>query len=273
MQEKKVYSGCETLTSISDDCPYKQCDGTGLIWIKDHEKQTEYMRECKCKELKAFQRKLTNAQLPSEFKEATINSFSIDIYGEQKSKERAATAKRIASNFVKKFELLQQQGKGLYIHSSTKGSGKTRLAASILNAIVKVHDSKETPLSVYYSSTADLLAEIKKTFDKESKVKTSDLIDSVKNVDLLVLDDIGVEMVGDWVEETFTRILDYRLQNLKVTIFTSNLEIDALDSKYKSGRISSRVEKMTYPVKMPEEKIRSVLAQKENEDLLSLLLE
>lgn len=258
---------------ISDACPYEKCDGSGLIWIKDNEEKREYMRECSCKELKAFQRKLSNAQLPKEFKDATINSFSIDIYSKQESKERAATAKRIATNFVKKFDLLQEQGKGLYLFSPTKGSGKTRLAASLLNAVLKVHDSEERRIRAYYSSTADLLAEIKKTFDKDSDIKTSEIIDSVKNVDLLVLDDIGVEKVGDWVEETFTRILDYRLQNLKVTIFTSNLEIDSLDEKYPQGRISSRIEKMTFPVKMPNEKIRSELAQKENEDLLGLLLE
>lgn len=231
------------------------------------------MRECACKEIKAFQRKLSNAQLPEEFKNASINAFNIDIYEKQESKERAATAKRIATNFVKKFDLMQEKGKGLYLYSQTKGSGKTRLAASLLNAVLKVHDNEEKRIKAYYSSTADLLAEIRKTFDKDSDVKESEVIDAVKSVDLLVLDDIGVEKVGDWVEETFTRILDYRLQNLKVTIFTSNLEIDHLDEKYPQGRISSRIEKMTYPVKMPDEKIRSVLAQKENEDLLDLLLE
>lgn len=273
-QEKEVYSErYETLNSISEDCPYRKCDGSGLIWIKDHEEKREYMEECKCKEIKLLRKKMVNAQLPEEFKSATINSFSIDIYDQQESKERAAAARRIAGNFVKKFELMQKQGKGLYLYSNTKGSGKTRLAASILNAVVKVHDNKDNPLSVYYSSAADLLAEIKKTFDKESDVKTSDLIDSVKNVDLLVLDDIGVEKAGDWVEETFTRILDHRLQNLKVTIFTSNLEIDDLDTQYPQGRISSRIEKMTYPVKMPEERIRSKIAQAENENLLGLLLE
>ncbi len=231
------------------------------------------MRECECKKIKLLRKKLHNAKLPEEFREATVKSFEIDIYDLQESKERATSAKLIAGNFVKKFDKMLEQGKGLYLYSSIKGSGKTRLAASILNAVVKVHDNQNKPISVYYSSTADLLAEIKKTFDKDSNIKTSDLIDSVKNVDLLVLDDIGVEKVGDWVEETFTRVLDYRLQNLKVTIFTSNLEIAHLDIKYPNGRISSRIEKMTYPVKMPEEKIRSKLAQKENEELLEILLD
>ncbi|MGG3798012.1 ATP-binding protein [Metabacillus fastidiosus] len=239
----------------------------------DHQENCDFMRECACRQVKIIRKKLMAAKLPEEFSEATIRSFDIEIYDSQVSKERAATAKRIATNFIKKFDLMQEQGKGLYLYSQTKGSGKTRLAASILNALLKVHDKPDKPLTMYYSSTADLLAEIKKTFNPDSQTKMSDVIDSIKNVAVLVLDDIGVEKVGEWVEETFTRILDYRLQNHKVTIFTSNLEINELDEKYPQGRISSRIEKMTFPVQMPEEKIRSKLAQKENENLLDLLLE
>ncbi|KIL73720.1 Helicase loader DnaI [Bacillus badius] len=211
--------------------------------------------------------------MPDEFKNITIKSFDINIYEQEESRLRAAQAKRIAGNFVKKFDLMKEQGKGLYLYSSIKGSGKTRLAAGILNALLKTQDSNEQPLSIYYSPTADLIGEIKKTFSEESNIKSSDIIDSVKKVDVLILDDIGVEKVTDWVEETFTRILDFRLQHQKITIFTSNLSIDELDDKYPQGRISSRIEKMTYPVHMPEEKIRSKLAKQENENLLGLLLE
>ncbi|MED4715264.1 ATP-binding protein [Bacillus badius] len=231
------------------------------------------MEKCKCREIKALERKLSAAQMPDEFKNITIKSFDINIYEQEESRLRAAQAKRIAGNFVKKFDLMKEQGKGLYLYSSIKGSGKTRLAAGILNALLKTQDSNEQPLSIYYSPTADLIGEIKKTFSEESNIKSSDIIDSVKKVDVLILDDIGVEKVTDWVEETFTRILDFRLQHQKITIFTSNLSIDELDDKYPQGRISSRIEKMTYPVHMPEEKIRSKLAKQENENLLGLLLE
>ncbi|WP_176713717.1 ATP-binding protein [Pseudobacillus wudalianchiensis] len=231
------------------------------------------MKKCKCREIKVLERKLSAAQMPDEFKSITIQSFNINIYEQDESKKRAAKAKRIAGNFVKNFDLMKEKGKGLYLYSSIKGSGKTRLAASILNALLKTQDSKENPLSIYYSPTADLIGEIKKTFSEESSIRSSDIIDSVKKVDVLILDDIGVEKVTDWVEETFTRILDFRLQHQKITIFTSNLSIDELDYKYPQGRISSRIEKMTYPVHMPEEKIRSKLAKQENENLLDLLLE
>lgn len=263
----------QILSSISEDCPYQKCDGTGLIWMKDHQENTEFMRECKCKANRVLSRKMKWARIPEEFQKVTINSFDINLYSNEKSKEKAKMAKKIAGNFVKKFKEISEQGKGLYFYSSIKGSGKTRLAVSILNALLQVHDTAESPLSVFYSPTADLIGEIKSTFGKDAEVSSTEIINAAKSVDVLLLDDIGVEKASDWVEETLTRILDYRLQNKKMTIFTSNLEIDDLDSCYPSGRISSRIEKMTYPVHMPEEKIRSKLAKLENESLLGLLLE
>ncbi|WP_217609250.1 hypothetical protein, partial [Bacillus sp. GbtcB10] len=75
-------------------------------------------------------------------------------------------------------------------------------------------------LKIIYSSTADLIGEILRTFDIVSKVKITDIMDAVKTADLVVLVDIGVENVTKFVEETFTRILDYRLQYKKPTIIT-----------------------------------------------------
>lgn len=282
MQEEKVYPDrYETLTVISEQhCMYGKCDGSGLIWIINHEKNKEFMEECPCKEVKKLSNRLMSARLPEEFKDASLNSFDINVYDKPESKERAANAKRVAKNYVLKFEKMRELGKGLYFFSKEKGSGKTRLAASILLAITKTHDmvyDKETkkykPLKIIYSSTADLIGEIKSTFDSESKVKSTDIMDAVKTADLVVLDDIGVEKITDFVEETFTRILDYRVQHKKPTILTSNLSIDELDTIYKNGRISSRVEKLAFPVIMPDEKIRKKIAQQENEELLLELYE
>jgi DNA replication protein DnaC len=253
------------------------------LWVRDLEalskkqeegkmiEPNEFMQKCKCRLDKEMSAKLENANIPEEFQGVTIQSFDLNLYHTQKAKKDAEKAKRAAGNFVKNFRLMQKQGKGLYLYSKTKGSGKTRLAASIVNALVKVYDSPEEPLKILFISTVDLLNEIKKTFGDDSKVKTSSLIDTVKTVDVLVLDDIGVENVKPWIEELFTGILDYRLTNKEVTIFTSNSTIEGLDAKYREGRVSSRIEKMAFPVLMPDESIRRELAKQENEELQNLL--
>ena len=46
-------------------------------------------------------------------------------------------AKIIAKRYVEQFEEIQETGKGLYFYSSVKGSGKTRLAVSIANDLIR----------------------------------------------------------------------------------------------------------------------------------------
>ncbi len=251
------------MTAPSEACPYGECDGSGLITIIDNQKGEVFVRMCKCHEIRVIENKLKFACIPDEFKDLTVASFRVDLYKHEDSRARAALAKRIAVNFVKHFEQMQEKGKGLYFYSSTKGSGKTRLAASIGNALIKQYR-----VSVRFITTKALLDEIKSTFHEETGLTYSAVIDAIKRVDVLILDDIGTENKTDWVNETFFNIMDSRMTAHKITIFTSNTPIEGLKHDEK---IRSRINKMAMPVAMPEESIRDALAQKENEELQVLL--
>lgn len=48
--------------------------------------------------------------------------------------------KKIANAFVYSFATFRKQGRGLYIYSSTKGSGKTLLACCLANEVLKKQD-------------------------------------------------------------------------------------------------------------------------------------
>ena len=98
------------------------------------------------------------------------------------------------------------------------------MAISIGNALMKVKRK-----GVKYTTTIDLLDEIKKTFDKDSEVTESELIESIKKIDVLILDDVGVENPTPWVKTIFYSILDGRMDNNKITIFTSNMSMEELD--------------------------------------------
>lgn len=246
---------------MTSNCPYKNCDGSGIILNKENNTATM----CKCYYDSIIDRKLEFANIPETFKDLTINSFRIDLYSKDESKSKAIVAKKMAANFIKNFEIFQEKGKGLYLYSETKGSGKTRMAISVGNAIMKVKR-----LGVKYTTTIDLLDEIKKTFNKDSQINESELINSIKKVDVLILDDVGVENPTPWVKTIFYSILDGRMDNKKITVFTSNLSMDQLQH---DDRLKSRIEKMATPVEFPNESIRSQLAKTENEELQRLLLE
>lgn len=245
--------------SISS-CPYNKCDGSGMFLIDD-----DNAKICQCQHDKIIDRKLEFANIPKEFQDLTIKSFEIDIYTRPDSKTIATIAKKVAANFVKNFEEFQDEGKGLYMYSTEAGSGKTRMAISIGNALIKVKR-----VQVKYTKTVDLLNEITDTFNSNSEMSQKELIDSIRKVEVLILDDVGVENPTPWVKSTFYSILDSRMDNKKVTIFTSNLSLDELKH---DRRLKSRIERMATPVKFPEESIRNNLARQENERLQRLLLE
>lgn len=225
---------------------------------------TNTAKICKCYYDQIVMDKLEFANIPKVFKDLTINSFRVDIYSGSEGINKALIAKKVAANFIKNFEIFQEEGKGLYFYSHTKGSGKTRMAISIGNAIVKIKK-----LGVKYTTTMDLLSEIKNTFNGGSKLTEVQLIDFIKKIDVLILDDLGVENPTPWVKSIFYSILDGRMDNKKITIFTSNLSMDELDY---DERLKSRVEKMAIPIHFPEESIRGKIARRENEELQRLLL-
>lgn len=201
--------------------------------------------------------------MPEEFRSLKISEFKANLYESPEARSKAEAARRAATKFVKEYEMFKEKGKGLYFYSYEKGSGKTRLAASIGNALVSVHRAR-----VKFVTTLDLLDEIKATYNKESAMSENKLLEAVKSVDVLILDDIGVEEPTGWVKEKLYNILNSRMDNKKVTVFTSNSTVAELRH---DDRIKSRIEKMAFPVYMPDESIRSSMAKKENDELMDIL--
>ena len=160
-------------------------------------------------------------------------------------------------------EDFKEKGKGLYLYSKTKGSGKTRLAASLGNALISTYKER-----VKFITTLDLLDEIKGTYNKESALSENDLINAIKEVDVLILDDIGVEGDTPWVSEKLYSILNGRMISKKITMFTSNSRVEELKQ---DERIKNRLEMMAIPIKMPEQSIRTDIAKGENKELQDIL--
>lgn len=247
---------------ISDKCPHKKCDGTGIIFlVKSHGETVG--KECVCKSYKEYLLKLETAKIPLDFIDATVSTFDCSIYDDSNNQSLAEAAKAFAISFVKNFEDFNESGKGIYFYSSIKGSGKTRLSVSILNALIKNYN-----VNAMYISSVNMLNELKKTFNHDANTSSYELIKMFSKIDVLLIDDLAVEKATDWSEEIITQILEDRMNFRRVTIFTSNLEISQLDNKYKGGRISSRIEKMTFPLHMPTESVRSKIAAMENEQII-----
>jgi len=224
------------------------------MYIKDG---YEYSRECPngCRSKKIKNNKLQFADIPKEFESLTVESFDTDCYHQSGAKEKAEMVKTICRNYIAEFNRIKENGKGLYLYSREKGSGKTRMAVSLANEIINRY-----MISAKFTTAIRILDEIKSTWsgnrDSESRsLSEMQLLTEIKQVPVLVIDDIGV--------------LDSRLISKKITIFTSNVKIEDLKL---DERIRSRIGKMAVPVPFPDESVRSSLARKENNDFLKMLI-
>lgn len=244
-------------------CP--KCKDSGYIFHKGADGY-DYASPCECLSSRIMESKLQFANIPKEFKGYTVESFDLGLYTTPDAREKAEMAKVLCTNYIKEFPAISEDGKGLYMYSRTKGSGKTRMAASIANDVISRYR-----ISAKFATTLQILDEIKKTWHEkpgEDAGEQKFLADIIR-VPVLVIDDIGVEKPTEWVNEKFYSILNGRMIQKQVTIFTSNCEMENL---LFDDRIVNRIMKMALPVPFPDESVRASLAKAENKELYDRLL-
>lgn len=101
-----------------------------------------------------------------------------------------------------------------FIIAGKPGTGKTHLAAAIANA------RQERGAEVFFITVADLMDDLRTTFNPSSASSFDQRFNQVKNVGLLVLDDINVGGSSEWAKEKLFQLIDYRYVTRKPTVFT-----------------------------------------------------
>ena len=240
----------------SDVCPI--CHGDE--WVLEIIDGKEVATPCVCR-VKAIQkRRMAFAELPAGLSGLHLASFNISAYKSEENRQKARIACQIVKEYLDMFEDAKRNGMGLYICSETKGSGKTRMAASIANELMEKHNTQ-----VKFSTSMRILTEIRRSYDPGTAMTESQLLSALSTTEVLIIDDFGTERVTDWVKDKFYEIINSRYVDKKVTIFTSNEPIE--DLKY-DDRITNRIKEMCYQVNFPEESVRDHIADKNMQDMM-----
>lgn len=220
----------------------------GIEWLFDREKNLAM--PCQCQEQARMNRRLKIGNLPPLLREANLENFKVEYYQSRESKQLILLALQEINIWLEEPEQFFNKGIGLYLYSDIKGSGKTRMAASIANYLML-----EKQISVKFATTLQIINEIKNTWGEDSGSE-SRLLDALATVKVLIIDDLGVEMNGSkkaWVEDKFYHIINERSLKQLPTIYTSNLPMEQLPYQ---DRITSRIDGMSIRVAFPEESIR-----------------
>lgn len=189
------------------------------------------------------------SMIPFEYLDKTAKDFDWNIYGSGSLE----TERKLTNAFVLNFQKFRKKGKGLYIYSNTKGTGKTYLSYCLANEVMGRYD-----VNVKFTSILEYLDLTKKGYssmaDKEEK-------DSISKATVLILDDIGVEVSREWVNTTLYQLINYRYSNKLITVITSNYPIEQLKV---DDRIKDRINAMCLPLHLPEVSIRALETDRAN---------
>ena len=115
------------------------------------------------------------------------------------------------------------------IFSGGVGCGKTHLSRGIGHALI------EAGWFVKYMKAPALADAMRATNAPDSPVSLSEYVDRLSVLDYLILDDMGMERHTEFSIAEFERMLDYRYENKKHTIISTNLTREEL------ARVSPRL--------------------------------
>lgn len=243
----------------SIDCPI--CGGIGYV-LKD-EDGFEVAVPCQCLPKRILQSRIRFLNLPRSLASMRLKDFSLSVYSPE-AKPVATAACQVVKYYLDNFDKMRESGKGLYLYSSQKGSGKTRMAASIANDLIHNHD-----ISVRFMTSIAILDEIKNSWDNKEYTEHQ-VLDVLFTVPVLIVDDFGAEKSTDWTNDRFYQIINERYLNNRVTIFTSNMSLDNLQC---DSRITNRIKERCFQVDFPEESVRERISSENHKQLMEAIYE
>jgi len=153
-----------------------------------------------------------------EYERFTLDKFVVS----KENQKQFDVVKSFAGRKIDRF--------GLWLYSPNTGNGKTHLAIAALkhwieNSYVPKLDRNgfvECPYSEI--SEPELLLKIRSSYNNGSDLNESEILDEYKNVEFLVLDDLGKTNASDlsFMQRTIYTIIDARNIGHRLTVFTSN---------------------------------------------------
>jgi DNA replication protein DnaC len=165
------------------------------------------MGYCTQRKTRNIQRKNTRlfleAAIPPALRECSLENYITVGRGEsiQRAKSEALKATRTGCSLVLAGDV---------------GTGKTHLAVAV------VHSALEQGRSALFISAIEYLERLKSTFEQKRTDLYMKMVDHVKSVDCLAIDDFGAEKPSAWTIARFYDVINARIEHGVQTIVTTN---------------------------------------------------
>ena len=221
------------------------------------------MVRCECMKFSRPDRLLQRANIPSRYAHCELENFDV-MPSPDRSIEKAKLA---AEKFVAEYPMSQSFG---LLFMGPQGVGKTHLAVGIIKELIR---SKS--VQCLFSTFPELLKEIQNSYNPVSQASELSLLQPILETEVLVLDELGAQNPSSWVRDEVSYVLNYRYNENKVTILTTNFKDEEERKDVKSGitdtlserigvRMRSRLFEMCKTIKMDGNDFRKAVKQAEH---------
>ena len=209
-----------------DDSPIcEKCGGTGYIGTSMCECLAELCRQEQKKELTI----LTGGR-------ESFAQFQLDYYSDRMDPRYGYSPRAIMEKVLKtcrEYALTFHSHSGNLLFVGDTGLGKTFMAACIARAVA------DRGCSVVYESAGQLFSRMERArFESDGECRRE--VEKYENCDLLILDDLGTEMPGQFITSALYNLLNQRIIARKPMVITTNLNVEEMRRRY-SPQIASRL--------------------------------
>lgn len=166
-----------------------------------------------------------------------FEAFDLTYYSDEPDPARGVSDRtqmekvfRVCVNYARTFG----PGSRNLLFRGEPGLGKTFLSACVARVV------SEKGFSVVYETTVDALAAYEDRKFRPSD-EADDRVERLTDCELLILDDLGTEMITEFSKSALYTLINTRLLSGKKTIISTNLSADAMARAY-TPQICSRLE-------------------------------
>ena len=216
-------------------------------------RDTGYVGREKCRCFREEERRLLyrDSRLGEVLAEENFDTLSTAFYdtrpgrnGRSQYDDMAQVIRRLKA-FSERFP----EDRASFLFYGPTGTGKTFLSNCVAKAVL------DRGFSVLYYSSVSLfekLSEVLSTHDNEAQAA---LTERLLGSDLLIIDDLGTELLNNYTSGKFFQIVNERAIHHMSTVISTNLDLSTLKERY-TERVASRILSNYEPVRLSGDDIR-----------------
>ncbi|MGO0694210.1 ATP-binding protein [Pseudomonas guariconensis] len=191
-------------------CP--SCEKADRL-MREEQARAEEIRQRR----EAMAKKLGSALIPKRFADRTLANYRVEHDGQRR-------ALAYCTRYVAAFADIEKTGRCLMLLGHP-GTGKTHLGAAMANELMR-----HTSATAVYRTVGAVLQAIRASYDRHSELTEADILSSLIQPSLLVLDEVGVskEQPSDFELTTLFAIINGRYEQMRPTVVISNLDASQL---------------------------------------------